>query len=819
MKLPKNSIKEYTGIDIEKEDILHILAGKIGEVEEVTDWEEMYKGIYVAEIKSKKDHPDADKLGIYTISTGDQEDVQVVAGDKTLEVGDKVAYIQPGNIVPSTYKTSEEFEIKAVKMRGILSNGMLCSEKELNIGPDHTKVLKLESSAPVGELFSKYYDLNDIVFDIENKALTNRGDLFGILGLTREIAGAKSIKFTSPKWYLDNTSGEYTQKDNFGLDIENRMPALCSRYVGVVIDSVTVQESPVWLKSILIKSGIRPINNIVDITNYLSILVGQPLHAFDYNKVIQNDPSTNTKAHIEVRLAKDGERIHTLDNNVVTLTGNNLVIADSTNPIAIAGVIGGLDTEIDSNTKTIILESANFDRFNIRKTSMSLGIFTDAVTRFTKYLDPNQCLPVEKYAISLVLELAGGEVVTPIVDKYDQRYEPSTISLSIEKLNIHLGTNLTKEDIINILTNIEYTILSSDEKYITVKAPSFRTDIVIPEDIHEDIGRIYGYENIKPVLPLRDLKASGKNKIVDFKSRIRKILSYSGANELLTYSFVSAQQILKSNQDPNLAYHIKNSLSPELSLMRTSLITSLLTKAQENIQRNIPTFCIYEFNIAHQKGNMDSFELPKEQWNMSLLFSSRENILDGNPYYQVKRYFEKVYTSLGIEDIEYSLIADTSERDLPTWILNILPTFNPNASAYITYKGNILGILGDLDDMVKKSFKLPVYTAGLEIDLESLLKIDTKVKKYEEGSKFPSITQDITFVVNIEKQYKEIEERILREINTRNRKAKVECLDIYSKDGIKKNLTVRVSIEHMEKTLSDKEMEKIVEKLEKDINE
>lgn len=819
MKLPIKSIKEYTGVEIDKEELLKIITGKIGEVEDVIDWEDMYKGIYIAEIKSKTEHPDAEKLGVYTISIGDQEDIQVVAGDKSLEVGDKVAYIKPGNIVPSTYKTSEEFEIKTVKMRGILSNGMLCSEKELNIGPDHTRVLKLESDAPVGELFSKYYNLDDTVIDIENKALTNRGDLFGIIGLTREIAGAKGLKFVSPQWYIDHTKPEYTSKDGVGLNIENRMPALCSRYIGVVMDNIEIKESPVWLKSILIKSGIRPINNIVDITNYISILVGQPLHAFDYDKLIKNDPSTNSIAHIEVRMAKDGERIHTLDNNVVTLNSNHLVIADSTNPIAIAGVIGGIDTEIDNNTKRIVLECATFDRFNIRKTSMSLGIFTDAVTRFTKYLDPNQCLPVAKYAISLVQDLSGGEVATEIVDQYDEKYEPNTVSLSIEKLNTHLGTDITKEEIENILTNIEYNILSSDEKYITVKAPTFRMDIVIPEDIHEDIGRIYGYENIKPVLPKRDLKASERNKVLDIKSRIRKILSNSGANELVTYSFVSAEQITKSNQDPNMAYHIKNALSPELAFMRTSLITSLLSKAQENIQRNIPTFCMYEFNIAHQKGNMDNFELPKEQWNMSLLFSTRENILEGNPYYQVKRYFEKTVEGVSISNIEYSLVSNTSERDLPVWILNILPTFNPNASAYITYKGKILGILGEIESSVKRNFKLPEYTSGLEVDIESLLKISKEEKKYKERSKFPSITQDITFVVGIEKEYKEIQDRIVKEINTQNRHASVECIDIYSKESSKKNVTVRVSIEHMDKTLSDKEVEKIVNKLIQQISE
>ncbi|PKN02929.1 phenylalanine--tRNA ligase subunit beta [Candidatus Dojkabacteria bacterium HGW-Dojkabacteria-1] len=818
MKLPIKVAEDYTGIKIEIEELLHILASKIGEVEDVNNLSEMYKGIFIAQITGKQEHPDAEKLGVYKITIGEDEDIQVVAGDKTLEIGDKVAYIVPGNIVPSTYKTSEEFEIKAIKMRGILSNGMLCSEKELNIGPDHTKVLKLDTNAPVGESFTTYFGFDDTVIDIENKALTNRGDLFGILGLAREIAGAKNVKFTSPDWY----KGEiYTvEGENINLEIENQATNLCPRYVGVVIDNITVQESPVWLKSILLKSGIRPINNIVDITNYISILVGQPLHAFDYDKVVEKDSKSNGSAKITVRLAKDGETIHTLDNNLVTLTSNTLVIADSTNPIAIAGVIGGLDTEIDNNTKRIILESANFDRFNVRKTSMSLGIFTDAVTRFTKALDPNQCKYALQYACSLIKELSGGDLASKIVDIYPEVIEPKAITLSISKLNEHLGTSLTKEEITNILENIEYNISENNESedFLTVLAPTFRTDISIPEDIHEDIGRIYGYENILPKLPLRDVSAPNKNRIVGIKSKIRSILSNSGANEIITYSFVSKDLIEKSNQDVNIAFHLKNALSPDLAFMRTSLLTSMLSKAQENIQRNIPTFCMYEFNIAHQKGNMDKFELPQEQWNMSLLFSTREDILDGNPYYQVKRYLDKIFNTLGIEGVEYSLVRKSSERDLPVWIMNIIPTFSDKGSALIMYKGNVIGIIGDFKNSVKSNFKLPTYTAGLEINIEKLAKLKTNKKIKRDSSKYPSITQDLTFVVEKDMEYKDLEKILYKEIDSKNRKANIECIDIYSKDGIQKSITIRITIEHMEKTLSDKDFEKIVEKITKTLN-
>ncbi|MDY0096794.1 MAG: phenylalanine--tRNA ligase subunit beta [Candidatus Dojkabacteria bacterium] len=824
MKLPINSIKEYTDCNLDLEKILHILSTKVGEVEGYTDFYKMYEGIYIGEIVSKEQHPDADKLGIYNITIGEPENIQVVAGDKSLSVGDKIAYIKPGNIVPSTYNTSEEFKIKAVKMRGVLSNGMLCSEKELNIGTDHTKVLILDSDALVGSTFAQYFGLNDTVVDIENKALTNRGDLFGILGLSREIAGAQNIPFITPGWYKKE-SIDIEVGSTLPLTVSNEASNLCPRYMCVSLENISVKQSPVWLKSILIKSGIRPINNIVDITNYLSILTGQPLHAFDYDKVVSNDPSSNSNAHITVRLARVGERIHTLDGNLVELTDNNLVIADSTNPIAIAGVIGGIDTEIDKDTKNIIIESASFDKFSIRRTSMELGIFTEAVTRYTRGQDPNLCLPILLKAIELVKEIGEGKVSSSVIDSYPNPSEPRNISLSISKLNTHLGTVLSKDDIKNILLNIEYKILeeSEDGEYITVCAPVFRTDIYIPEDIYEDIGRIYGYENIVARLPLRDIRASRKNSNVYLKTLIRNILSNSGCNELDTYSFTSMDTIQKSKQDPNIAYHIKNSLSPQLQFMRVSLISSLLEKGKYNIQKNINTFCIYEFNIPHQKGYVDSFELPKEDWHLSLLFSSKENILEGNPYYQVKKYFEKISNSLNISSLRYELISESSQVDIPIWIKNILPTFNRNGAVIIksikSGKESILGVMGDIDGEVKSNFKLPEYTSGIEINLEELKKVIDNGSKYVEESKYPAISQDLCLTVPSSIKYEQLESVIIQLIDTKDRKGNVECIDIYQKDKESKNITVRVSIEHKNKTLTDKEYSKIKSKIEEKVNE
>jgi len=820
MKLPLNSIKEFCDCNIDLQNILDILSKKVGDVEGYTELGKMYEGIYIAQIVSKEEHPNADKLGVYKINIGEEEEIHVVAGDKTLEVGNKVAYIKPGNIVPSTYTASEPLKIKAVNMRGINSNGMLCSEKELNIGPDHSHVLKLDQDAEVGVSFAQYYELNDTVIDIENKALTNRGDLFGVMGLAREIAAAQGIQFVSPNWYKKDSTDISINPEPLPIEVKNESSNLCPRYMCISMDNIEVKESPVWLKSLLIKSSMRPINNIVDITNYLSLITAQPLHAFDYDKVVSKDPNAKDRAYITVRLAKDSESIHTLDGNTVKLTNNNLVIADSTNPIAIAGVIGGYDTQVDSGTKRVIIESANFNKFSIRKTSMELGIFTDSVTRYTKGQSPQLCLPILLKAIDLIQEFAKGQITSNIKDIYPEAAAPKSISLSISKLNTHLGTTLGKEDIKKILLNLEYNITNENEEYLTVLPPIFRTDIFIPEDIFEDLGRIYGYENIILRLPTRDTKAVNKNMSIYIKSKIRSILSNSGCNEIDTYSFTSKENILNSKQDPNIAYHIKNSLSPDLEFMRTSLLTSLLEKAKYNIQKNVSPFCIYEFNIPHQKGYTDNFELPKEDWHLSILFSSKENIIDGNPYYQIKRYFEKVLDGINVSSLSYELISDSSELDLPLWIKNILPSFDKNGAALIKDKSSkIVGVIGDIDTDVKNNFKLPQYTCACEINLDDLIKLINQDKKSIFESKYPTITQDLCLTVSTSTKYSDLQETVSKVINTKDRIGNIKCLDIYQKDNTSKNITLRISIEHKDKTLSDDEFKKIVERVEEKVKE
>ena len=816
MKVSVNILKQLGNIQASNEDIVNAIKTHIGEVEDSHNIEEDYENIVVAEIKDKKDHPDADKLGVYQLDFGESETVQVLAGDKTLEVGDKVAYLKPGAKVPYTIYTEEKpFVISAIKMRGLPSNGMMGSEKELNLGSDHSIVMRLPKDAKVGELFSKYYSLDDYVIDIENKALTNRGDLFGLLGLARELTVVFGNPFVSPTWYTNQSKELKPETNCLELNIINDAEVLCPRYTAVAMDNILVSQSPVWLKSALVRLGYKSINNIVDITNYISHLIGQPLHAFDYDKVVSNDPNNNGKANIRIRMAQNNESLLGLDNKLHELNDRVMIIADSTNPIAIAGVIGGAETEVDNNTKRIIIECANFDKTSIRKTSMMLGINTDAATKYKHALDPEQCIPTLNKVVEMVKELASGKLASEIFDIYVNPSDIKPISLSYTKINEHLGLNLQNDTIKQILTNLEYKILNDNGDILTVTAPSWRKDIALKEDIHEDIVRIYGYNNVEPIIPTREVVPAKDNAIFAMKRNIRTILSNSGCNETDTYNFIDAPTLAKCNLDPNLAYRIKNALAPELSLMRTSLLPSLIVKTQENLQRGFDKFALYEFNIPHLMDYKDENELPKEEWHLGMIFTENTKRND-SAYYIAKKYLEKILNTLEIRDIKYTLVSDTSFDELTPDLKNNSYMFDPNTSAIVFVNEKPLGIVGEINNKVKANYKLPAYTSALDININLLTTLDTKVTKFTDISKYPESVLDICFEVNDDIRYIDMYQDIYRIVNNEDIQGTVECLDIYKKDNTEsKKITFRLGLRNFNKTLKDKDIHSIVEKISK----
>lgn len=820
MRVTTELLKSLGKIEISNDEIIEIIKGSITNVEYYHNISNDYEGIIVAEIIEKEDHPDADKLGVYKVFTG-EERIQVVAGDKTLEIGDKVAYIPPESIVPSSvYTEVEPIVIKSVKLRGIQSNGMLGSKKELNIGADHDYVMRLPADAIPGTKFADYYLFNDTAIEIENKGLTNRGDLFGLIGIAREVTAITGNKFESPAWYRNQKKSLKPEVNCLNLEVVNDAEALCPRYTAIALDSVQVTESPLWLKSALLKLDINPTNSIVDITNYVSAIFGQPLHAFDYDKIIACDPAPNNRVNIHIRMAREGEDIVALDNKAYTLNDRTMVIADSRHPIAIAGVIGGKETSVDENTTRVIFESANFDKNSIRRTSMALGISTDAATKYKHALDTEICIPALLRAVELAKEISGAQVASKIIDIYDEPYTEKLVSIDIQKLNTHIGLNLTKDVIKEILTNLEYEVKSSDKAYITVSVPSWRRDVLAPEDVSEDIARVYGYNNIPVVFPKKEIRAVKENKLFTLKKEIRKTLADLGLNEVLTYSFTSENNFRNCDLSIDSSYKIKNALSPDLAHMRTTLLQSLLMKMKENRERGFEKFGLFEINIPHIKTYLDENSLPKEEWHLSCAINDNSHKDGKSSYYLAKKYMDKILSHLNLK-AGYILIADSLEQDLPEDIKALLSLFDPNVSALCIVDKEVIGVLGEFKGIIQKNFKLDDYSCGLDLNLGRVLSLPKRETKYVETPKFPTYSIDLCFETDTLINYEDMFMEIDTIVNRRDLWGRVECLDIYQekKKEDKKKTTFRIIGANYNGTVKDKDIKKITEKIEKRFKE
>ncbi len=820
MKISFNLIKKYIGeISIPVDELVENIKEKLAEVEDVENLKEKYSNITIAEIAEKKEHPNADKLGVYIINNGERNDIQVVAGDKKLNIGDKVVYLPPKTKIPNNpYPEKFDGVIEITKLRGVDSEGMLASEKELGISNNHDDVLVLDVDCKIGDSFAKLFDLNDYILNVENKALTNRPDTFGMIGIARDISGMLKKPFKTPEW-LENPKFEEYKDETLPLEVQNKLDKLCPRYMAVAMKNVKVGESPLWLKSLLSSIDIKPINNVVDITNYLMVLTGQPLHAFDYDKLISKDSHSKKGALITVRTAKDGEKITTLDNKTVELTDKTVVICDSQNPIAIGGIMGGLDTEIDENTKNIVLESANFDLYNIRQTSMSLGISTEASTRFSKGQDPNLCKPVLYKAIELLNELCGASIASPIQDEHIELIKPRKLTFSITRLNKHTGLELTKQEILTLLNNINIYEINTEEKdLITLEIPTYRQDLRIPEDIHEEIARLHGYKNIPLTLPKRDISAARDNQDIEFKKQIRKIFTSMGTNEVLTYNFVGEE--LYTSCDLNLKnnYRIINPISPKLEYMRSSLIPSLLEKINPNINNGFEEFAIFEINKTHNKLDFNEKEnLPIEKEMITLVLT--KNVSE--PYYHAKFYLDNLLKKLGVTKINYEKFSEVQKDDLPNQLQLTLPLFDIHKSAILTStidtRKIYIGIIGEPNLNVQNKLKFAQPTAIFELSMKNLQKISNNTREHINFSKYPKITQDLCFLLHPEIPYSLLLDTIEETLGKRELNYIITPVDIYQKEKQEKQITIRIVIQHKEKTLKEKDINSIRAIIEKNV--
>lgn len=626
MKISLNSIRDFNRrygctddvAGISANELVEIIGAQLGAVEQVLPIGEKYQGIVIAKVVSSVKHPDADKLHVCKIDDGGVvkdvkrgEDglVQVVCGAPNVREGLLVAWLPPGATVPETVG-KEPFVLEARDIRGQTSNGMLASPKELALGDNHDGILEIDGEHQPGTDFAKTFGLaGDVVIDIENKMFTHRPDCFGFLGVARELAGIQHKPFKSPDWYVPKPTFPEMEADELKLEVKNELPKLVPRFTAIAMRGVTVGPSPVWLQVELAKVGQKSINNIVDYTNFFMLETGQPLHAYDYDKV--KALSGDDGAIIVIRHPQNGEKLKLLNGKELEPGAVDIMIATDKQLIGVGGVMGGSDTEVDANTQNIILECANFDMYSIRRTSMAHGLFTDAVTRFTKGQSPLQNLAVLAKIVDEIRSYAGGRVASPVIDSQHLGEKTLTdgtlftpVRVSKEFINQRLGLKLTDEQIIDLLKNVEFKIENKGDE-LTVTAPFWRTDIELPEDVVEEVGRLYGYDHLPLVLPRRDLTPPAKDPLLTLKAQIRQRLAKAGANEVLTYSFVHGDLLDKTGQDRAKAFSLSNALSPDLQYYRISPMPSLLDKVHANIKAGYDEFALFELSKMHNLDHID----------------------------------------------------------------------------------------------------------------------------------------------------------------------------------------------------------------------
>ena len=830
MKVSLNIVRSLINFELPSVDELVLRVNQqLGGVEEVIDLGAKYSGARIVRVVECGNHPDADRLSITKIDDGgavpdvprdDNGYVQVVCGAPNVHADMWAIWLPPGSTVPASFDDAEPFVLGARPLRGVLSQGMLAAADELAIGTDHKGIIEItENDLPsgvelqAGARFAEIFGLDDFVLDIENKMFTHRPDCFGQLGVAREITGIFGQQFTSPEWY--KAQQQFSTAEGLDLMVTNGAPELVPRFMAVAIKDVEVKPSPLWLQCQLVAMGGKPINNIVDATNYIMLMTAQPTHAYDYDKL---------RGHqLGARLARPDEKVSLLNGKEYELTVDDIVITDGEGVIGLAGIMGGSNTEVSNDTKNIVLECATFDMYALRKTAMRHGVFTDALARFNKGQSPLQNAAVLKRLMSMVGGVQASEVFDlkqfsdEFDDYFDGKYTPANIDIDSKFINERLGLKLSENDICGLLNNMEIKSHGPEEEldYICIQSPFWRTDLELPEDIVEEVGRLYGFDKLPRELPHRSIKPAPKNPRRELKNAICQSLSRAGANEILTYSFVHERILKNTEQDVIQAYKLSNALSPDLQYYRLTVLPSLLDKVYTNIKSGYNEFALFEIGKGHLKSKgLNKEGLPIENNYIDLVYTSKKD-KPGAPFYVAKKIIDNLGKDLGVK-FEFEKIVNQIDKQ-------ILAPFDIDRSSLIRIdNGDILGLVGELKQSVIKNFKLPQYISAASIDIDILQKNISKNigDSYHPLSKFPSTRRDISIEIDSAVSYKDVLNVVKNSLQKQDDEfISIRLVDIYrAKDSSFKTITLNISMTNYNRTLTATDASRIIENINKAVS-
>ncbi|MCK5211893.1 phenylalanine--tRNA ligase subunit beta [Candidatus Parcubacteria bacterium] len=805
MYLSLNWLKDFVDIprSVTAEGLGLKLTTHTVEIDDVILQASKYDNIVVGKIKEVKPHPNADKLQLVLVDIGSSEQ-EIVCGASNIEAKQKVPMALVGAKLPNGV------EITAAEIRGVKSKGMLLAEDELGLGSDHLGILILDKNAKVGQNFGEYLGLKDVVYEVDNKSITHRPDLWSHYGMAREVAAFLNTKTTKLFRNLGQADIVADSEDvEINLKVENQ--DFCPRYMAVVMDSIKIEESPEWLREKLIAVGERPINNIVDITNYVMLELGQPLHAFDA-RLLKAEFSTDNKVKIGVRQAKKGETITTLDGEKRDLDENMLLITDQAKPVAIAGVMGGENSEINNETTAIVFESANFEFVSIRKTSAALGLRTEASKRFEKALDPNLCEQALKRTIELINKVCpSAKIVSQVADEKKFKLNQGPIELDLNWLNGFIGQEIKKEKIVNTLVSLGFGVTNKKNKLL-VSVPTWRAtkDVSIKEDLAEEVARIYGYDNLEFKMPLVKMKAPEINKERQFEREVKNVLVGQGAMEVKNYSFVGEEQLKKLGVEHNKHIRLVNPITKDAGLLRQSLATNLLLNVKTN-QARFENFEIFEIGNVflevdgnYHKNKSDKDALPMQVKRLGTLVAGED---ETNIFGRAK----------GV----VSLLANYFHLPIKYEVMETGPAWAKGGhNARIIIAGAALGTVSRASRECKRKNNIKKAVAIVELDLDKLYRAVNAQGdySYEEFARFPALTRDLAFVVSEKVLYNDIRDEIsgFSELIK-----KVELFDVYQGEKLgpgKKNLAFHV-VYQTERTLTGEEVDGVQNDLIKRLKE
>ncbi len=789
MKVSLNWLKDYVNINIDTNEFADKMTMSGSMVENVDVLGNDIKNVVVGHIESIKQHPDADKLVICQINVGNEK-LQIVTGATNISEGDYIPVAVHGAVLPGGVK------IKKGKLRGEVSEGMLCSADELGIPkaviPEKFKdgIWILDKDYPLGADVTEVLRLKDEVIEFE--ITSNRPDCLSVIGMARETAATLGENVNYP--VIEVKEIEEKAENHISVEIEDVEG--CTRYVARVIKNVKIASSPQWMQQRLISSGVRPINNIVDITNYVMLEYGQPLHAFDLSIIEGNK--------IVVKKAKEDEVFTTLDGVERKLQSSMTMIADTTKSLAIAGVMGGQESEVTENAKTILLESAHFNTNTTRQTSKKLALRTEASARYEKGVDPNIARIAADRACQLIVELGAGEVLEGAVDVYPNKVNPYSTTIRPEKINSLLGIALSNEEMINIFKRLEIGAKDLNDM-IEVTAPTYRMDLVMEADFAEEVARIYGYDKIPPTMVKGNIAVGGKPERQIKQDAVRNILNSMGFNETLTYSFVSPKTLdmINISEDSIKRNVIKllNPLGDETSVMRTSLLPNILEVAARNSNRKVEDFRAFEIGQIFIQKVEESKELPFEIPNLVIALYGKED------FFTLKGVVEAVLDGLGIK--EYEFVVEKNH-----------PTYHPGRCANITVGDRVLGTIGELHPVVIENYDLNQRCYCGELDFSILEELINMERIYEPLPKYPAITRDFAVVVKDSVLVKEIEDIIKAQGGKLLESFKL--FDVYQGNQIKegfKSVAYTITYRNRERTLTDEEVNIAHNRILSEINE